>query len=137
MKITDFGISNSQEKRLERVRRAKTKSEKRELEEKLLVPEELPPYTLESSKSNSSVADKTVTLVFGDINDVTLLAKYFKISEYKGKNIRSSNLKMFITFLKLLDSGKLTYNKEHDFFKWNDDLKSKYKNRTERTRREK
>jgi len=116
MKITDFGISNSQEKRLERVRRAKTKSEKRELEEKLLVPEELPPYTLESSKSNSSVADKTVTLVFGDINDVTLLAKYFKISEYKGKNIRSSNLKMFIDFLKALEDGKLFYNKEDGSF---------------------
>jgi len=125
MKITDFGISNSQEKRLERVRRAKTKSEKRELEEKLLVPEELPPYTLESSKSNSSVADKTVTLVFGDIEHVKLLSKYFKISEYKGKNIRASNLTMLIDFLEALDSGGIIYDKKYGTFICNKSIKTK------------
>lgn len=136
-KMTDF-VHSSQSKRLDRVRKAKTKEERRMLEEKLLKPEELPPYTLESSKSTNEVNSKTVMLVFGNIEHVELLAKYFKISEYKGKNIRASNLGLLLDFLKALDSGKLIYNKEsHRFYccVYNDDSVSLSPKKVKRIRR--
>lgn len=116
MKITDF-VNSSQSKRLDRVRKAKTKEERRILEEKLLKPEELPPYTLESSKSINEVNSKTVTLVFENIHNITLLSKHFKISEYKGKNIRASNLPKMVAFLKALENNELVYDEKTKNFK--------------------
>lgn len=119
MKITDFISSHSQEKKLKKARSASSKEERRNIEEKLFVPEKLPPYTMEEPTSGSDVESKKVTLVFSDLKDVETLSKYFRISEYKGKNIRSSNLGMMIDFLKALESGEIKYDREKRKFEYN------------------
>ena len=118
MKITDFVKLESQEKKLKKVREASSKEEKREVEQKLLLPEEVPPYTKDTPTSKSEVEEKTVTLVFGSINDIELLKKFFKISEYKAKNIRAKNLNLLIDFLKALEKGEIKYNAEKRVFKY-------------------
>jgi len=118
MNIKNFVSVNSQEKKLKKIRESSTKEERREREEKLLVPEEIPPYTKEKALSLDDVSNKKVMLVFSTAEDVELLSKYFKISEYKGKNIRSSNINMFVDFLKALENGEISYDKERREFQY-------------------
>lgn len=119
MKITEFVKVESQEKKLERVRRASSKEEKRKIEENLLLPDELPPYTKEEPSISSEVDGKSVLFVFGSEDDVELLSKHFRISNYKGKNIRSSNLNMMVDFLTALENKEIVYDKDRRKFKYN------------------
>jgi len=119
MKITDFINNNTQEKKLKKARLSSSKEERRDIEQKLFVPEKLPPYTMEEPTAGSDVESKKVTLVFSDLKDVETLSKYFRISEYKGKNIRSSNLTMMIDFLRALESGEIKYDRERRKFEYN------------------
>lgn len=119
MKITDFINPQKKEvieKKLKRLKSASSKEERRELEEKLFVPDEIPTYTGERP-IKSDVDDKTVTLVFQSKSEVELLAKYMKISWYKGANVRSRNLTLLTDFLEALDRGELIYDKEKRTFR--------------------
>lgn len=86
---------------------AKTKEEKRKIEQTHLLPEKLPEYSGEKP-IRSSLENRTVKIICSTEKEMILLKKYFKVSEYKGQNIR--NLDLLFCILRLLEKGALKYN---------------------------
>lgn len=116
MGITDFiGNVESRAAKFNKLVDRKTDKERRFLETKLLVPEELPSYTGPTPQFGT-LGERTVKLVFDSKLDVDLLRKYFKVSEYQGLNVRGSNLVLLLVVLRALENGSLIYEKEELFF---------------------
>jgi hypothetical protein len=112
MKITDLVGVVSQERKLKTISKASSKEERRNMEEQLLKPAELPSYTKDEPTVKDEIESKTVMFVFSSMEEVQLLKKHFKISDYKSQNVRASNMNLFVDFLKALESGELEYDKE-------------------------
>jgi len=126
MKMTDFIKSKSVDKKIARLNKAGSKEERRKLEEQLFVPEELQPYTGELPVKKA-LGSKTVTMVFDSEEDIALLVKHVKISEYHGLNVRSRNLNILIDFFKAIDNGEIEYDRENRTFIYHTGVSSKVK----------
>lgn len=84
----------------------KTKEEKRLLEQQMLKPAILPPFS-KKKKISSAIENRTVRLVFSDKDSFNLFTKHFSILKAGGNNIR--NLDLLIAVLQELESGRMQY----------------------------
>lgn len=130
MKITDF-LDKKKTISKKKLESCNSKEDRRKIEEQLYVPDELQPYTGELPEKKA-LSGKTVTLVFASEEDVKLLGKYFRVSEYQGNNIRPQNLKMLIDLLTSLETGRLEYDKENGTFTTNSTRSTKMGKRERR-----
>lgn len=114
MGITDYmgplpkGQSR-QERFLRRAKQLSSKEGQRELEQTMLPPEKLPPYTGEKP-GVGPVEARTVTFIFESEADVELLSKHIRVSKYQGLNTRDTAL--FIALLDALDNNSLHWDKD-------------------------
>lgn len=87
----------------------KSKEEKRLIEYNLGKPEEM----IYSNKKTPIVKEKKVGIIsipYRSNEEYNLIKKYFTVRDYNGENI--SDIKLLISFLNLLEQGKLKYEKE-------------------------
>jgi hypothetical protein len=104
--------------RAEKLTRGKTKKDQREIERKLLKPATIPTYCGEVPGSGP-VESRTIKIICKSQIDVGLVKKYFKVSEYKGLNIRDVSLLM--SFLEALENGGLEYDAKEQAISFVDD----------------
>lgn len=111
MSITNF-ISGGKSKvqSFEEQRRGKTKKEVRQLEQTMLVPDKLPPFTKPKTHKDS-VTERSVRLVFPDQKSFDLFKKHFKVSTYKENN--ALDISLLIRLLEALDAGKIDVKTGH------------------------
>jgi len=115
----DFITNNENERvrRFSKLSKDKSAKEKRQLEEALLQPTQLPQYT--GPKPTAEGVDaRTVILVFPDDTSFALFARHFKISKYVRTCISQTSMKPLLAFLRLLDKGGLIYDTKNDRYKW-------------------
>jgi len=111
--ITSFlennNIENGKIKKFKKLIKNKNKKEQRKIEQKFLKPEKIPAYVGEVPKKNP-VERRTIQIICNSDKEIEIIQKYFKVSEYNGKNIR--DISLFITFLKTLERGEIKYDEE-------------------------
>lgn len=99
--------------RYNRLSKECSNEEKRKLEQKLLKPQKIPPYTGPRPIKNA-LDDLIIKAVFKNHNDLNLFKKYFKISNYLEQSV--SDIQMIMDLLKRLEDGSLRYEKEKGTF---------------------
>lgn len=100
----------SRVKMFEKISKEKNKKRRRILEEQFLKPYVLPDYKGPLPGHKSSVESRKVLMIFENDSDIILLKKFFKVSEYKGYNVK--DLSLLLKFLDALDDGSLVYDKK-------------------------
>lgn len=114
MGIDDFmSKTRSKSKQFLEQSRGKSKEEVRELEQQMLKPATLPPYTKEQANTNV-LADRGVKIVFPDMETFELFARHFRVRGV-GKAVGNAvtDIKLLILFLEHLESGEIVYDKEN------------------------
>ena len=115
MGINDFmGAARqggSRVQRFEKLSKGRTKQETRDLESKLLTPEELPPYTgkAPAPEAKKPLSGRTIKFVFHNDEDMTLFAKHFAVSHHIEASV--ANPTMLLAILKEMDKGAIVYDK--------------------------
>lgn len=114
MGLTKYlGVKSKREQNVELFEKqvkGKSKSEVRDLERKLLKPEPIPIYADEPSKFNIK-KECSFKVVFGSLEEVELVKKYFYISKYVEPSI--GDMSLLIVLLKSLESGEIIYDKKN------------------------
>lgn len=86
----------------------RSEEDKREIELALLKPDKIPSYTGPTPIKNS--LDKlTVKIILPDEKSMSLLRKYFKVGTFVEQSI--NNISLLLELLRLLESGKLEFDK--------------------------
>lgn len=95
------------------VKHVKTKQERRKIEMKLLKPTPIPVYI--GKKAGRSRFQKcSLRLVFKNSNLIKRLSKFITINTYVENN--SFDTEMFISFVDMLESGEMIWDKENKKF---------------------
>lgn len=110
------------------LKKIKTKEEKRELEEKLLVPVPLPIY-IGNQPGLTSMQKKSLILVFKKEKDIKRFGKFITINPYINNNCY--RLELFLELLNLLEKKILIWNSTTNKLK----LSKKYKDLSTRKRK--
>jgi len=108
--INDFiGGQKSRVDRFEKASKGKTKKERRALEQKLLKPEKIPPYT-GPAPTAEGIDQFAVRIILPGRDEFDLFEKYFKVSYSVEKSV--SNLALLISILESIEQGEIQYDKE-------------------------
>lgn len=87
-----------------------SQEELRELEQHMLTPARLPPYTGPKPGKGGSLADRQVIFFFESAQDVELLGKHMRVSGYNGNNTR--DVALLLAVLEALDRGALVWEND-------------------------
>ncbi len=95
-------------------KKKKTKEEVRKLEQNLLKPAPLPPYTGKDPDPKDDIEKRAVKIYFGSKKLYKLFTEHFKTTTY----IENScyEIDMLIAFLRAIKKGRLIYDKEKKRF---------------------
>lgn len=104
------GTRRSRVKLFEKVSKEKSKKKRRRMEERFLKPYVIPEYDGKLPGYNNPVESRKVMIIFDSEADLNLFRKFFKVSSYKGFNVRDVSL--LLLFLDALENGSLEYDKE-------------------------
>lgn len=105
------GGSKSKAEQFDAAARGKSKEEVRKLEQTMLQPGRLPPFT-QPQTYKDALAERSVRVVFPTPESFTLFKKYFKVSTYIEQNV--TDIKMLIELLEALDEGRLKIEERHE-----------------------
>ena len=116
-KISSFLSGNAKSissvKKFEEASKGKSKEEIRQLEMKMLKPEEMPKYTGEKIRYiiNSKLSAK---IIFHDQEEMDLFQKHVSFAFYQGTSI--TNFKIITDLFHALEAGTITYDKKTSQF---------------------
>lgn len=85
----------------------KNKREKRQLEQRMLRPDKLPPFDRSKSATND-MRGRTIKLIFPDNQSMALFKKFFHVSESVENSLRDMSL--LFALLDELESGRIKYD---------------------------
>jgi hypothetical protein len=92
----------------------KSQKDKRKLELEMLSPEVIPEYTGEKPKIKSYLDDRTVRIVFPDVESYLMFKRNFRVSKYIEKSV--ANPTKLIKLVELIDKGLLIYDEKKETF---------------------
>lgn len=98
------------------VQNCSSKREERDLEQSLLEPEKIRPYTGKAPTA-AGPRENAVTIFLPNNSAVELLGKHFRVSTYVEKSISDPSL--LLDFLELLENGEIGYDKKTRKFNFN------------------
>lgn len=96
-------------KKFNKLSKGKSKEEVRSMEQQMFKPEPLPDFFGEESRFVIH-GDYTLKMVIPNEETWNLIGRHFTITNFVEKSI--AKIDMLVDFLKLLDSGEVTYDKK-------------------------
>ncbi len=107
-----LGEKSRSDRYIEQRKKGTSQKELRDMEEKLMVPEELPEYTGPQPQHLSELDARTVLVVFKQDSHMELMREHFKLSS--SPNVQTSLLDnhLLVLLLQALEEEAIEYDKE-------------------------